>query len=336
MCPLIPKTHYIPLVGAFAMTRQRPGKRILTFLFLIHCLCCNLYAMKTEQTITLPDGRSLGFAEYGDPSGFPVFYFHGGQESRLSSAFMDPIARELQLRIIAPDRPGIGLSSFQEGRTLLDWGKDMADLADALGIGTFSVFGLSGGGPHVLACTLGFPDRIVKASIVSGTGPHNYKGKLRGVWFPVKLMHWFAAGKNDKNLRKFIAREHKTLSEKPQKRLRQLQKFLPKPDRVLLTDNPTYGIEFIKASQEAYRQGMEAAVQEWKLYVSDWGFSLRDIQKHIVLWYGGKDKMAPKHRGTYLHQMLPNSTFHLMPNEGHFSLIRNHLREILGGLRPLH
>ncbi len=291
--------------------------------------------MHTEHTITLPDGRTLGFAEYGDPNGFPVFYFHGGQESRLSSIFMDPMARELQLRIIAPDRPGIGLSSYQENRTLLDWGKDIAALADALDMATFSVFGLSGGGPHVLACALGIPKRIAKASIVSGTGPHNYRGKLKGVWFPVKLLHWFAGSKKDRNLRKFIAQEYKTLYKKPQKRLRQLQKFLPKPDRILLKENPAYGTEFIKGSQEAYRQGIEGVVQEWKLYVSDWGFALKDIRKPVALWYGGKDKMAPKYRGMHLNKMLPNTTFHLLPNEGHFSLLRNHLQEILEGLRPL-
>jgi pimeloyl-ACP methyl ester carboxylesterase len=49
----------------------------------------------------------------------------------------------------------------------------------------------------------------------------------------------------------------------------------------------------------------------------------------IALWYGENDKMAPYHRGIYYKKNLPNSTLKVISNEGHFSLIRNHLEEIL-------
>lgn len=295
----------------------------------------NPYSMKTENTFLLPDGRTLGYAEYGDKNGVPILYFHGGQESRLSSRFMDSTALKLGVRIIAPDRPGVGLSTFQRNRTFLHWTKDIEHLADYLELKSFSIFGLSGGAPHVLACTFALNDRIENASIISGTGPHNYKGKLKGVWLPVKLMHWFAAAKSDKNLRGFINSEYKTLKEKPEKRLRQLQMFLPGPDSKLLKENPEFGIDFIKGSLEAYKQGTEAVVQEWKLYVKDWGFPLEEITSPIELWYGADDKMAPKYRGIYYNNILPNAELHVLENEGHFSLIRNHLEEILKGLIPI-
>lgn len=277
----------------------------------------------------MPDGRILAYAEYGNPNGTPIFYFHGGQESRLSSGFMDDTASKKGIRIIAPDRPGIGLSSFQENRSFLDWAKDIEHLANHLELKTFSIFGLSGGAPHVLACAYTFPDRLQNVTIVSGTGPHDYNGKLKGVWFPVKLMHWFAISKNDKYLRSFVTSEYKVLKEKPDKRLRQLQKFLPKSDRKLLKKNPSYGIEFIKGSLEAYSQGIEAVVQEWKLYVMNWGIPLSEISTHIDLWYGGEDKMAPKYRGIHYHEILQDSKLHLFEKEGHFSLIRNYLDQIL-------
>ena len=292
----------------------------------------NMYTKNTENTMTLSDRRILGYAVYGNPNGFPVFYFHGGQESRLSSGFMDSMAIKLNIKLVAPDRPGIGLSTYHENRQLLDYASDIRELADYLKFEKFSIFGLSGGGPHVLACAYSMPDRIEKVTIVSGTGPNNYKGKLKGMWFPVKLVHWFAASKKDNNLRGFIAKDCKTILEKPKKRLRQLQRFLPKPDRRLLRQNPEYGIDFIKGSQEAYKQGIEAVVQEWKLYVSDWGFKLDDIKLPITLWYGTKDKMTPKYRGFYLHEKLQESKLHVLENEGHFSLIRNHQTEILKGL----
>lgn len=292
------------------------------------------YSMQTENSICLFDGRTLGYAEYGDPNGFPVFYFHGGQESRLSGRFMDHMARQLHIRLIAPERPGIGLSTPQPQRQFLDWAQDISQLADSLGTESFSVFGLSGGAPHVLACAYTLPHRIRKVAVVSGTAPYNYKGKLKGSWFPVRLVHWFAAAKTDKNLRTFMDYEEQTLRETPGKRLRQLQKYLPKPDRELLKAHPEYGISFLQGSLEAFRQGNEAVVQEWRLYVRDWGFELKDIRVPIQLWYGDQDKMTPKYRGFYLEKELPQAHLSLLPNEGHFSLIRNHQETILRELLP--
>ena len=287
----------------------------------------------TTKTIQLIDGRTLAFEEYGRPTGIPVFYFHGGQESRLSAAFMNEQAKKLGLRIISPDRPGIGLSTFQKDRSLTDYPSDIIQLADSLNIGTFRVIGLSGGGPHALACAHALPHRVLKVAIVSGAAPYSYKGKLKGAWFPIKLVHWFAASDNDKNLRGFMEREQKTILEKPQKRLKQLQLYLPKPDRQLLREYPDYGIGFIKGSQEAFRQGIEAVVQEWKLYVRDWGFELEEIQQPVTLWYGASDKMTPVYRGRYLHGVLPNSSLLIREDQGYFSLIRNHLDEILRDLK---
>lgn len=289
--------------------------------------------METEKTIKLSDGRVLGYAEYGDTSGYPVFYFHGGQESRLSSTFMNSTARKLNVRLISPDRPGIGLSTFQHNRTFLDWGNDIAQLADTLKIKRYSVFGLSGGAPHVLATVFKDSLRIDQASIVSGATPYNYKGTLKGMWLPVKLIHWFAGMRSDKQLRKFIQNDFETLVYKPDKRMKQFQKYLPGPDRRLLTDQPHYGREFIQGSIESYRQGIDGVIQEWKLYVSDWQMDLRTVDFPISLWYGKDDKMTPYHRGNYYKNVLSNSKLRILSDEGHFSLMRNHLEEILMELK---
>ena len=292
------------------------------------------YSMQTDKTIILPDGRTLGYAEYGDSLGFPLFYFHGGQESRLSSMFMDSSAKTLNIRIISPDRPGIGISTFQENRQFLDWGNDIAQLADSLGLDKYSVFGLSGGAPHVLACILTDSSRIEHASIISGATPYDYKGSLKGMWVPVKLIHWFASMKNEKQLRKFIQNDFDGLVNKPEKRIKQFQNYLPKPDKILMINHPEYGWEFIEGSKESYRQGIDAVVQEWKLYVSDWQIKVNTIHFPINLWYGSADKMAPIHRGNYYDNELPKSALKVIENEGHFSLIRNHLEEILLELKP--
>ena len=291
--------------------------------------------MQTDKKITLLDGRILGYAEYGASLGFPIFYFHGGQESRLSSKFMDSAALKLNIKLISPDRPGIGNSTFQANRQFLDWGNDISQLADSLGLSKYSVFGLSGGAPHVLACIISDSLRIENASIIAGATPYNYKGTLKGMWFPVKIIHWFASWKNDKQLRKFIQSDFDGLVNKPENRIKQFQKYLPKPDKILMTNHPAYGWAFLEGSKESYRQGIEGVVQEWKLYVADWGIDLNSIEFPISLWYGTKDKMAPLYRGFFYDTELPNSTLKLIDNQGHFSLIRNHLDEILIELKTV-
>lgn len=288
-----------------------------------------LLAKKKDLFVELNDGRQLSYAIYGDSLGVPVFYFHGGQESRLSASFMHETATQLGIKIIAPDRPGIGKSSPHPGRSFPDWADDVNQLADALHVQQFSVFGLSGGAPHVLACAQQIPDRLLRVGIVAGAAPYDYKGTKKGMWFPVKLVHWFASWEKDKQLRKFIQRDYETLRDKPEKRVRQLQKYLPKPDRELLKTKPELAWDFIEGSLESYHQGIDGVVQEWKMYVSNWDITLSEIKKPIELWYGDKDKMSPAYRGYYYKANLPDAELHLLANEGHFSLIRNHLESIL-------
>ncbi|MEZ5017386.1 MAG: alpha/beta hydrolase [Flavipsychrobacter sp.] len=303
----------------------------LLLLILLTCNCSN--AMELNNTIKLSDGRILGYAEYGASNGIPILYFHGGQESRLSSIFMDSVAKKLGIRIIAPDRPGVGLSTYQPERKFLDWSSDVNELLDSLGISQCSIFGLSGGAPHVLSCLYNNPERIINASIVSGATPYNYKSSLKGMWFPVKLLHLFASKKNDKTLRKYIKKDSESLVYKPEKRIKQFQKYLPIPDKELMKSNPKYGWSFIDGSKESYKQGIDGVVQEWKLYVRDWGYDLEKITTHVTLWYGDKDKMAPISRGQYYYKTLPSSTLYIIENEAHFSLIRNRLEEILSDLK---
>ncbi len=285
-----------------------------------------------DFSMTLPDNRTLSYAIYGDPMGQPVFYFHGGQESRLSAAFLHETALNLRIRLIAPDRPGVGQSDFQPERRFIDWSQDIAWLAQELDVQQFSVMGLSGGAPHVLAVLQAMPDRVHRASIVSGAIPYDVKGSTKGMWFPVKMIHYFASRKNDKTLRKIMQGERDQLFNAPDKKIRQFQKYLPKPDRELMLEQPEVATEFIRGSQEAFSKGIDGVVQEWRLYVQPWDIDLAQIHVPVSLWYGGKDKMAPPQRGLYLEKNLPRATLHEMSDEGHFSLIHRYQYDILSDL----
>jgi pimeloyl-ACP methyl ester carboxylesterase len=128
---------------------------------------------RLNQQVQLPDGRRLGFDEYGAPDGKPLFYFHGSPSSRLEFALFgdEALVQSLDARLIVADRPGVGLSDFQPDRRLLDWSRDVLALADQLGIGRFSILAYSLGGPYGLACAFSIPERLERVGIVSGAAP---------------------------------------------------------------------------------------------------------------------------------------------------------------------
>ena len=111
---------------------------------------------RTYQTTTLPDGRTLAYAEYGDPDGRPLFFFHGFGGTHLGWGYLESNCDALNagVRIISPDRPGTGRSTFMPNRQFTDWPADVTALADALGLDRFGVLGVSGGGPYALACAV--------------------------------------------------------------------------------------------------------------------------------------------------------------------------------------
>src|SRR6187455_2901907 len=129
-----------------------------------------------EQFAAAADGRTLCFAEWGDPDGFPVFTLHGTPGGRLNRHPDESKYAEAGARIITYDRPGYGGSDRQAGRAVVDCVADVAAIADALAIETFSVVGGSGGGPHTLAVAARLPDRVVRARCDVGCAPYPSQG----------------------------------------------------------------------------------------------------------------------------------------------------------------
>src|SRR5919109_4568041 len=136
---------------------------------------------RTGRTIRLRDGRQVGYAEWGDPGGQPLFYFHGWPGSRLEGRLGDQPAKAKGIRLIALDRPGMGLSDHQPRRRLVDWPDDVIQVAAALGLDRFAVLGISGGGPYAAACAWKLSDRLTGAGIVSGLAPLDVPGVIAGM-----------------------------------------------------------------------------------------------------------------------------------------------------------
>jgi len=136
----------------------------------------------SDHTLTLANGLKLGYAEYGDPRGEVAFYFHGWPSSRIQGSLFDAAAKQHGVRLICPDRPGIGLSDFQPGRTLFDWPETLTQLASHIGADNYHVIGWSGGGPYVLVTALMLPKRLLSASIICGAPPLKFLGDREMFW----------------------------------------------------------------------------------------------------------------------------------------------------------
>jgi pimeloyl-ACP methyl ester carboxylesterase len=114
------------------------------------------------RDVRLRDGRTLAYAEYGDSAGRPIIYCHGAPSSRVEGDLNIDAATATALgaRVIVADRPGLGRSTFQPGRRVIDWPSDVEDLAAALGLETFVVVGSSGGTPYAVACAIRLQARV--------------------------------------------------------------------------------------------------------------------------------------------------------------------------------
>src|SRR3954454_7216355 len=88
-------------------------------------------------------GRVLEVREYGDPGGDPAFFFHGLIGSHYQASYIAGKAKECGLRIIAPNRPGVGQSSFTPRKSPLEAVGDVEDVARNLQLDRFSVIGIS-------------------------------------------------------------------------------------------------------------------------------------------------------------------------------------------------
>ena len=282
--------------------------------------------MLLAQTVKLADGRKIGFAEYGDAHGIPIFYFHGLPGSRLEAGNFNDVAIANHYRLIGIDRPGMGLSSIDRKRTILSWAADVTNFANYLGIEKFSIVGHSGGGPFVAACALAIPERLTGAAIVSGMAPlekpESRIGIPRGhrtVYGLLKTMPWLAT---------VMMKLQLIMLKNPNKMMKQMIKQLPEVDQAIFRD-PVMGKALINSTIEAFRNGVAGPAFEMNLLFNPWGFNLENVKYPITIWQGDLDAQAPVSHAKIYANLIPGAQLKLMKNEGHLSLLKNHIGEIL-------
>ena len=286
--------------------------------------------LATERQYRLRDGRMLGYAEFGDPQGRPVLFFHGFPASRLEATLAEPVAAALDVRLIAIDRPGFGLSDFKAGRTLGDWPDDVVELADALGLKRFAVVGVSGGGPYAAACAALIPQRLSAAGIVCGLGPLGTEERTRGILWLGRIVR-FLLRHVPRLARRFCRVVARVMGHNPERGVALMARLAREPDRrILAQDHVRQAIA--RAHCEAVRTGPAGIAWELQLYSSTWDFRLEDITIAVDLWHGGRDRVVPVSMGRHQAAVIPSCRARFYPDAGHLSLPVEHLEEILSTL----
>ena len=270
-----------------------------------------------DLRLHLSDGRTLGYAEYGAPDGQPLFVFHGSPGSRLQVRAAHGPALARGIRIVAPDRPGLGLSTRLPGRRIADWANDVRELAAALGIARFAVIGISGGGPYVAACAWGLPERIRRAGIISGVAPPAPGSALGSGLRRRERVVLGLALRTPWLLRAFMTGGAVPARRWTERLFAGARALASPADRAIL-ERPEIAACLMAGMKEAFRQGGLGAAEELLLLTRPWTFRPEDIRVPVRLWHGDADAVVPVAMGRYLAAAIPDCRAEFIPGAGHY------------------
>jgi pimeloyl-ACP methyl ester carboxylesterase len=295
--------------------------------------CFNRIDRDACKYLELKNGGRIAFAQYGLTNGPPVFFFHGWPSSRMMAELTDAPARELGMRIISPDRPGIWGSTFQKNRKLLDWPSMVDELANDLGIERFRVIAISGGAPYAFATAYRLAARVDAIAIVSGAPPIADLADRRGLLPLYRLMlHFYKDWPRFSRSCFHLARPF--LSVRPPRGARPLLLKLLRmrpSDAAALRDAAAFEACF-ESQRRAWRTSAAGVLADAEIYARPWGFNLHDINAPVRMWHGTEDRAFSFHLAEEVAKQLPNCRLRLIANEGHYSLPIRRMREILQDL----
>jgi pimeloyl-ACP methyl ester carboxylesterase len=273
-----------------------------------------------EHRIETPDGRTLAVQEDGDPEGKPVLAHNGTPNSRqlYGPHIADAAARGI--RLISYDRPGYGWSSPHPRRNVAACAEDVRAICAALGITRLATWGVSGGGPHALACAALLPDLVVAAASLASLAP-----------YPAEGLDWFA-GMGQDNVDDFklvlkdpIAARAKAafdrdglLSASPADLHAQFATLLTPTDAAVMTGQVAEHLSL--CIWDGLGPGIEGWAEDGLALAYPWGFSVSDITVPVLLMHGREDQFVPFGHGEWLAARIPGVDARLLDHDGHLTL----------------
>lgn len=272
--------------------------------------------MLRSDVMSLADGRSVGWTEFGEERGTCVLLMHGTPGTRRQLVVEEPRLRQ-PLRFFSVDRPGYGTSSYCTARTFRSWAHDVEAFADNVGIERFCVLGFSGGGPNALACAAVLGDRVRRTALVSSVAPRPSSARRSG---PVEATR-----------RRLGAELQIRLQRRaPDRALDLFVKALPPPDAALL-ERPEVRRHFYEDLAAPSRTAAKAVAQDRTLSSRNWGLDFTQIIGSVDIWHGTEDRSVPFAAAGALQSILPDAVVHEVAGGGHF-LVFERFAEIIEAL----
>ena len=265
----------------------------------------------TEQLIGLPDGRQISVIDQGPEQGTPVIYLHGSPGSNKDHCQHESLYRELGVRLVSVNRPGIGKSSGMEGWTALSFTDDLKTVLDTLGIEKAAVSGFSSGGLHACAFAHQYPDRVSKLGLLASVAPFDIPELSNSRTEASKQLHDMARDNLDALLEQFAS---VTTAEAL---LEVLHSIVAPADQEIL-EQPEVAAQFLRAYADLLPNGLKNVFHEIGMINSPWGFSPADIRAETHIWHGTADINVPIECCEYLAEQIPAAEAHCIEGAGHY------------------
>jgi pimeloyl-ACP methyl ester carboxylesterase len=281
-----------------------------------------------EHWIVTPDNRVLQVLEQGDLDGRPVLVENGSPNSRIM--FERDVARAQRdgIRLLSYDRPGYGGSSRHEGRSVGDCAADVRAIAEGLGIERLAVWGISGGGPHAIACAALLPDLVPAVGVLASSAPWGAEGldyfegmgELNADDIRLYVDDRAAARRKCEQLREEL------VSVKPEQLLDVLSSLLAPVDEAAVSR--AVADFLVQSTLAGLGPGADGWWDDGVAFMEPWGFELDSIRTPVLLLHGRQDRFVPFAHGEWLAQRIPGVEARLTDNDGHLTLIENYLDDV--------
>ncbi|MHC9292104.1 alpha/beta fold hydrolase [Mycobacterium sp. LTG2003] len=274
------------------------------------------------QSVTTTDGRTLMYAEVGDPQGPLVIHNHGGPGSRYEAQFFADAATTNRLRLICVDRPGMGGSTPQQTRTYSGWAEDLTAIADSLGYREFGVTGWSEGGPWALAAAAYIDPARLRHVTSIAPGSYGAFGDNSAAQYLSKIdaLGGTLALRFRPGFRLMYAGLGLTAKHFGGSFVKQTRAAVNDYDRQILLQPENESV-LVEELAECFAQGSAGLVRDAELLYRRWAFDVAQIDRPVHIWQGLDDRMVPDPINRAVADRMPGAIWHPVEGAGHFVAI---------------